>query len=608
MGLVSLQFNPGAGRVDDLWPAFNAPATVTLGIIILLYITSAILHQTGADPGISRLTARLNSTTSVNLFLWPALALIPLWVAPALRWLAPGLAAPWIGVTVAALGLGYVWLGKALGRIKPAHRIPPQTLAYAMAAAGIVIALPDTWALFAALLLAVATLASEAVVKHRHAEAIAASLLFIWPFQIGLTQAGLAQQAQALAYALLGGLAYVPLGLAWLRGREADRTPRDVLAMLGIGYAMAAGAVIASLAGRYTLSWPDFPWVRVLTALVAAGLATFSVFRLRRREFAWAAVLLSGVAFGQMLDAANVPDAYLPVAWAALALVAVIVGYGADAARIPAWLRLFARPVNAGATAAGIIGLALTAAGTANALSGRPVEGFVPLILAQSIAVVAVIAAALLRHSSRLLYLEPFLAFFPVTLFFIGYGERLVGRPLAPVEYALVWTGLALIHLVVAAVVDRRPVRYARGLYLGGYAILLFAVLWSVSDRKVNLVVLGVAILVALASQILDHLGLHMAFQEFVGAVWRKPDSLGRRVGQLAFLFFAAFAIPVWLVQLLVVAGVPVAWRAFALAALAATYVALGVLLGRCPDGLPRALLHHRLRVERAGRAGGGQR
>ena len=560
-----------------------APSTVALGMILLVYIVSALLHHTKAHPGLSRPVTRLRGSLAENRFLWPAAALLPFWVCAGVAWLAPGLPAAWLGVIVGAFGLAYVWLGQLLARSAPAYRTPPQALAYALAAVGIATALRETWASFAALLLAVAALASLSLVKRRYVEAIAASLLFIWPFQIALDEAGLPRQVQALAYALLGSLGYMSLGLAWLhrdRGRAGHIRP-DIPIMAAMSYIMTIGAVAASLFGRYLLAWPDLPWIRVLTALVAAGLGTFSVFRFRRGAAAWAAVPLLGLAFGELLEAARVPVAYLPVAWTGLAPAAVGLGYGLKAVRLPGWLRAFGTPMNAGAALAGVIGLALTVPGTADAFAGRPVTGYFPLILAQGCALLAVIAAALLHRWSLLLYLEPVLAFFPVTLFFIGYGERLFGRPLVSAEHALVWTGLALIHLVIAALVDRRPIRYSRGLYAGGYLLLLFAVLWSTADRSVNLIVSGVAILVCLASQILEHRGLHRSFRELVTMIWRKPESPGYRGMCMIFLFVAAYSIPAWLNQFLRATAIALEWRGLALAALAAIYIALDLLLGR---------------------------
>ena len=115
--------------------------------------------------------------------------------------------------------------------------------------------------------------------------------------------------------------------------------------------------------------------------------------------------------------------------------------------------------------------------------TGRQVENVFPLILAQALAVVLTVLAARLYRNRWTPYLEPSLAFFPVTLFFVGYGEAIFGQPLTTPQYGIVWSVLSLVHLLVGVLLDRAEVRYARGPYLGGYILSLFAVLWTLADR-----------------------------------------------------------------------------------------------------------------------------
>ena len=51
-------------------------------------------------------------------------------------------------------------------------------------------------------------------------------------------------------------------------------------------------------------------------------------------------------------------------------------------------------------------------------------------------------------RAEDVLFLAPWLTFLPVNLAFIGYGDRLIGRPLTAPELGLVWTGLAALYLL----------------------------------------------------------------------------------------------------------------------------------------------------------------
>ncbi len=94
-------------------------------------------------------------------------------------------------------------------------------------------------------------------------------------------------------------------------------------------------------------------------------------------------------------------------------------------------------------------------------------EDYLPLILAQATVVLLAIASARLYQQRWQFFFEPFLAFLPVTFFFIAYGEQIFGQPLTIPQYAFVWAGLGIIHVLAGITVDRAKVRYAHGLYFG---------------------------------------------------------------------------------------------------------------------------------------------
>ncbi|MCP4515313.1 MAG: hypothetical protein GY824_08820, partial [Delftia sp.] len=168
------------------------------------------------------------------------------------------------------------------------------------------------------------------------------------------------------------------------------------------------------------------------------------------------------------------------------------------------------------------------------------------------------------------------MSFFPYTLAWIVFGP-----PLAPTQFAWPWTGWAALLLALGFALDRVHVRYAHGPYLAGYVLAGFALAWSVPERLTNLYTLAADIGLALALHVLMHRERHRSFDDFIRLFWRKPGTVARRAARTAFLFFAAYAFPVWLAQLLTYHDVPLAWRGLALALTAPIYIAFGLALRR---------------------------
>jgi hypothetical protein len=460
---------------------------------------------------------------------------------------------------------------------------------------GISLALFYNWLLLITLLITVAVLAGLAAIYRRTLEIVAAAVLFIWPFHLALILSPLSVYAYTLAYALLASLVYIPLGQAFhpsgcripwrvdpALAPKVYEMPR-ALAFYLIGYFLAVAAVIVELWERFELFAANdyIPWVAVAVPTIVCGLMVFSLYRLRERLFAWTAVLLLAISFWQALIWLQVPVVYEAMAWVSLALAFMLAERALARWKATSWLAGFCWPLGIGAIALCALGLALTVPDTIRVFSGQPLEKFGPVILAQSLAVLLTVLAAPLYHSRWPLYLEAALIFFPVTLFFAGYGESLFGRPPLAVMFGLVWIGLALMHLVSAAFLDGLAVRYAHGLYLDGYALAILALAQSVADPAINVVVLGLTILIAAGSQILIHFGRHHTYDDFIRWLWRKPGTIAWRAARIFFLFYAAYAFPVWLARLLLFNDVSLAWLGTAFALAAPLYVVLGLLLRR---------------------------
>ncbi|MBW8009641.1 MAG: hypothetical protein FVQ83_00175 [Chloroflexi bacterium] len=485
-----------------------------------------------------------------------------------MEWILVGLEQSWQGTALAALSLVYVGVGQILSRYKTEYRFPPHLFAYLLGLVGIVLAVGDSWALNVSLLVAVASLASFGYIYKRVVEITLAGLLFIWPFQLSLLLSPITPHAFSLAYALLAILVYFPLGL------RLDKTGRKyALPMYIIAYGFAAYAVIASLVGRFDAFPVNLEWIGVIVPLIITGLPVYSLYHFKDTLFAWAAVTIFPLAFGQALTLVGVLPAYDAVAWVGLAFAYLLLERGL-ARIVPSekmtWLKEFNWPLRIGTISFGIISLALSAPDTISAFSGIEIEDYFPLILAQTLVVGLTILSARSYRQRWPLYFEPWITLIAATLFFIGYGERVFGQPLTVEQYGIMWSGLSIVHLVPAALLDKLKTRYSHGLFMGGYALSVLAILWTIESQSDLLWTLGLGVLISIASALLVHFGYHKTWEDFLRFGFGKSESILHTVSRGTFQWLAAWAFPVWglllLQELNVVEGFQ--WLAFGVSGL----------------------------------------
>jgi len=550
----------------------NVPTLVALGAVISVYVASAVIHDSGRHPALSNYVTVLLQEPAPSFFIWPVGFLLPIWIS--IAWAGSILQMPWLGVALAQLGLVYVVVGEMLSRRKAVYRLPLHVYAYLLSIVGILVAFGDQWALLTSLYLVVTVLTTLALVYRRIWETALAALLFLWPFQLTLELSPLTTHAYSLAYALLASLGYIPLGLRLDRIARKFALPEYVL-----GYAVSAFAVATSLLGRFDVYELDVPWIGVVTPLIVSGLLVYSSHKFKSVPFAWAAVVAFPIFFGQALTLFRVAPEYDATCWVVLACVYMLVER-ALAARATVgerlWHSLFRMPLVVGMSVLYGLALILTVVGTLTLFSGLQVTDHVALILAQSLAVGLAVLAAWMYRSRIPLYVASFLSFFPFTSAWIVYAPML-----KIAQFAWVWMGLATVLLIAGFSLDKQKVRYAHAPYLAGYLLAGFSLAWSAQDRFVNIYTLAAVFVLMVLSHIVVHKGLHKSFDDCIRLVWRKTDTIARRVAQLAFLWSAACALPVWLIQLLTYAEVSLAWRGLALALIAPLYIALGLLLKR---------------------------
>jgi hypothetical protein len=530
----------------------NSPELASLGLALVVYLMTFILQASHKHPAFTRLEKWVPLGIGKSFFLWPLGVILP--VAAAVAWYGSVLLRPWFGAALAGGALAYIGVGQWLFKRAKEYRLPFHLYSYLLCLIGIVIAAPEQLTLLAASLLVVAALGMLAYLYNRVFETVLAGMLFVLPFTLLLRQLNIVLYAHSLGYVMLAALVYVPLAV-YLNKFEKSRAAYHHAPLFVVGYGLVIYAVAASVVGR---TWDSYlPWVGVAVPLVATAALTYSASYFKTSKlklpYAWAAALTFAIAFGQSLTLFKVPVAYDTLAWVGLAAVYMFVerllnrvNQTEDVKR--AWLNLFHWPLIAGTLIIAALSLALSAPDTLAALTlgGTKVSNTVPPMLAQLVLVLLAIAAARLYQTRWPLFIEPLLAFVPVTLFFIAFGTRFFGQSLTTPQFAWVWTGLGIVHLLAAVFVDRAKVRYAHGLYLGGYALVSVALLWSIVDRSVLVWSFGLWIVVMLSSALLVHFSRYHTWDELIAFLFGKTKGLMRATARNAFQWLVAWAFPIW--------------------------------------------------------------
>ncbi len=566
------------------WALSQIPMLVSLGIVILFYILSAFLNHYKRLAGFSSILKKV-PLIGQSLFVWATGFLFPIWLS--LAWQESGYLSLWFGTVLAGLALIYIALGQFLLKKNKSYRFPLHFYSYILFFSGILIAWTDQAALQITLYLVVISLAWLSYIYKRMVESTLAALLFIVPFQQSLELSSLPEHAYSLAYILLASLVYIPIGNFLSSARKYQKEPHFEYPILIIGYLMSFYAIITSLMGHFYIYLTNYPLIGVEVSLIASLLYFYSVYRYQKsylfaQVFSALSALSFIIAFGQSLTLFKIPEEYLAIAWIGLAFVYLLIERGIAYRKAEGWLRNLRFSYGIGSAILAILGFILTAPYAVPALLGGEKTHFLLAIFAQMLVVVFVILAARLYKSSLPLYLEPFIALVPVTLIFVSYTE------IAPHQFGIVWAIIALLHLVIASILDKNRIRYAHGIYLGSYFFSLFAILWTINDSATFVWTLGLGILSALFSALSVHFNHHHTWDEIVRLFFGKKESALQKSFRSVFIWIAAWVFPIWIYffldqfEILYIDNqVELAWRGFVLALLAPAYIAMGLVVRR---------------------------
>ena len=565
----------------------NLPILFVLGAALAVYGVSAVMNH-NRHPGLAGWTGDLFGAFRSSVFLYPLAALIPVFIAVA--WGGSLLTWEWLGPALAGLVLGYIGLGQRLRQIDPAYRLPFTGAAYFVGAAAVLVALAEAVPLMLSLYGGTVGLVLLAWIFRRPVETGAAALLMLWGFGVSMDLLNVLPHAFTLGYQLLAGLVFVPLGV---RLQAHAATQRHHYPLLGIGYAVSVLALIVSLAPRAASLADEVPWIGVAVPLLACALYIYSAYTVHP-GFTWAAAVVLPLGFWKGLDLLRILPEWRAPAWAGLAIG--YLGLWAVLKRAaPEPTEKFNLPLNLGAWSLAWLSLLLTVPDTLAALAlgtnAVAAEILLAAIAGQALATGFVVLAAVLYRSRLPLFLEPWLAFFPVTLAFIAFGERLFGAPLTSAQIGIVWAGLGAVHLAVALGLDQRAaVRGALrgqvyGLHLGGYALPLLGILWSLGERASLLWTFGILIAVCAVSAVLVHVKHHPAWETITRGLIEGLNFKAAGVIRDAFIWLVAWMLPVWVVLFLDHLPLAAGYAWLGLPGAALVYLGAAGLFGRLNAG-----------------------
>jgi hypothetical protein len=539
------------------------PASITLGLSVALYLLTIFLHDGGKHPALSTLVNGLPLGAGKSAFFFPAGLLFPVWIA--VVWYGTHLSTEWFGARLTGFGLAYIGLGQRLFKHVKEYRLPLHVYPYFFFVIGIALAVAEQYALLVALLVTITSLGVLAYIYNRVSETTLASLLLIWAFVTSLNLLKVPLQAQGLAFVLLACSVYIPIAI-YLNKFQQSREKFHPIPIFVIGYLLSIFAIYSSL--FWSMTDTSIPWMAVLVPLIATVLYVYSESYFKDEAYsggwAWLSIVIFAITFRQTLSLFQSPNQYDAFAWIAFAALYMILERllsrirETDAGKLKRfWFNQFHLPLTVGFIAIAGLGLYLTIPGTLAAFRGFTLIDYLPPIVAQTALVLLVIASARLYRTRLPLFIEPALAFLPVTLFMIGYAKTLFGAELTTPHYALAWAGLGLVHFVAGILTDKSKERYAHGLYLGGYVLLSWSVLWSLLELSTLVWTLGLWILTSIVSAILVHFDRHRTWNDLLHVLFGKTQSQVRIIFANAFQWLAAWTFPVWCVILLREMNVP---------------------------------------------------
>jgi len=354
------------------------------------------------------------------------------------------------------------------------------------------------------------------------------------------------------------------------------------------GYALVSWSVAWSIFDRSTLVWTLGLWI--LVSVASALLIHFSkhqtwnefirllfgnadnqIRTISHNAFQWLAVWTFPIWCVLILREINVSPAF---SW--LGLVVPPLAYLGLAQSYRQINSSYKHPLQTSGHFFTAIGLLVTTPVTINFLFNyiQPKESNVLLafITLQSMAILFYAFAAWMSKTRFFSHVATWLSISAFSMAWQAYGVELT-----PIILVVPWLMWSAVLLLIGYALDKNQTRYSHGPYLGGYALMVYALALSTTVRLTNIYALAITIILAIASYLVVHFGRHHTFEDFIKTFWKKADETTRQIASTVFLFYAAYAIPVLLTQYLAYIKLDLAWSGVTLAIVAPLYIAIGL-------------------------------
>ncbi len=409
---------------------------------------------------------------------------------------------------------------------------------------------------------------------------IGAGLLFV-PLWLWLDLAKVIEFGfYPLAYLLLISFAHYPFGIFVHRIDRKLAQPFEWFGWLGSGVIFLL-ACFAPVAQSPT-------WAPALTLTLLTVYYIFNGWHFRHSVFASADALAIPAAVFSWLNVWKVPLDQAALVWAGLAFVylfierflsGLMVSSAAGERVSSVWAkRVFRLPFELGTIILALVALYISIIAYNQFFINLNRVGLT--LAAQAMLVLLTILAARLHRSRLPLFIEPFLSSLLAVLFFLVFSPSLLGYPLEWFQYGLVFCTVAWLHLLVAAGLDASSTRYSHGLYLGGYALSVLAVLLSITSRSIWLWTQAGFLIAMIASASLVQINRHHTWGDFAGRFGAKDKPFVRLV-RSAFHWPVAWLFPIWCALLFKELGIPDAFCWLGLGLPALIYSFLGEQLAK---------------------------
>ncbi len=391
---------------------------------------------------------------------------------------------------------------------------------------------------------------------------LAGAVLLLAPVYGFMRLFNLPRDFDAPVFALLASLVYIPTALLTRPQHKKLATPFYV-----VGYTLSAILLAVGL----VWSAPEHPWAPVTMLATLLGLYIFSTWRFKNSAPLWGAMLVVPLLAWDKYLALQLDLNTFSITLMLIAILYLLVDRWLASPRNPGYegpaMRL---PLVFGQICLAVISLFFAV------FVGLVAYPFIinTALVTFGLLIIYLALAARLYHNRFALLFMPLVSGLLIYTLMANFGNKLLGHEFKLVDYLYALAGLAWLHFLAAALLDKARTRYSHSLYLDAYFLIGLQALLSITQP--NLVwSVGALLLMMASSQLLLIFKRFQTWQELCASLG-QPESLLPRLARGAFVWVLAWLTPVWLILLLPSLHIPGEYRWLALSLPLPLYLLLG--------------------------------